>query len=168
MSQKILLVRFENETEKADAKLTEASITGPIFKGYLKKGYVPIGRMTGFNMTFSQFMREEEDYFRQNPFLQIYVKQKIKVMKPKVKLTGTDGNVFALIGKCQVALKKANMEKEAKEMANKCREANSYDEAIRIMMEYVDVSQLWQGSVIIFISTKNKSYEIYVIQQTQH
>lgn len=61
-------------------------------------------------------------------------------MKPKVKLTGTDGNVFALIGKCQVALKKANMEKEAKEMANKCREANSYDEAIRIMMEYVDVS----------------------------
>lgn len=69
MSQKILLVRFENETEKADAKLTEASITGPIFKGYLKKGYVPIGRMTGFNMTFSQFMREEEDYFRQNPFL---------------------------------------------------------------------------------------------------
>ena len=59
--------------------------------------------------------------------------------KTKVKLTGTDGNVFALIGKCSSALKKDGKHNEAKEMAEKCFNSGSYDEALCIMMEYCDV-----------------------------
>jgi hypothetical protein len=59
--------------------------------------------------------------------------------KTKVKLTGTDGNVFALIGKCSAALKKDGKYAEAKEMVTRCFCTGSYDEALRIMMEYCEV-----------------------------
>lgn len=65
---------------------------------------------------------------------------KIKQLKPKVKLTGTDGNVFALIGKCSKALKREGLVTEAKEMSDKCFSADSYHGAIAVMMEYCDVS----------------------------
>jgi len=60
--------------------------------------------------------------------------------KPKVKLIGQDGNVFNLIGICQRALRKAGMHDEAKELSAKCFKADSYDEALCIMMEYCDVN----------------------------
>jgi hypothetical protein len=59
--------------------------------------------------------------------------------KPKCKLTGQDGNVFNLIGIVKRTLEKAGLEEEAKEMMQRCFKALSYDEALRIMMEYVEV-----------------------------
>ncbi|MEK6882538.1 MAG: hypothetical protein AABY22_23155 [Nanoarchaeota archaeon] len=60
--------------------------------------------------------------------------------KPKVKLTGQDGNVFNLISICQLALKKAGNENEVKEMQDKIFASKSYDEAIQIMGEYCELS----------------------------
>lgn len=60
--------------------------------------------------------------------------------KPKVKLSGKDGNVFYLIALCSAALKKNNLHDEAKEMSNRCFSASSYEEALSIMMEYCEVS----------------------------
>jgi hypothetical protein len=59
--------------------------------------------------------------------------------KPKVKLVGTDGNVFALLGLCQNALKRAHQEDKAKELRTKVFAAKSYDEALGLMCEYCDV-----------------------------
>jgi hypothetical protein len=59
--------------------------------------------------------------------------------KPKCKMVGEDGNVFNLIGLASKALYKANKGKEAEEMKKKVFKAGSYDEALAIMMEYVDV-----------------------------
>jgi hypothetical protein len=61
-------------------------------------------------------------------------------MKPKVKLTGTDGNVFALLGRCTQGLKKAGQHEAAKELQEKVFVAKSYDEALQLMMQYVEVS----------------------------
>jgi len=58
--------------------------------------------------------------------------------KPKCKLTKTNGNVFALIGRVRKVLRKAGMEKEAKEMCDKVMKSGSYDEALQVMMEYVE------------------------------
>jgi len=59
--------------------------------------------------------------------------------KPVVKLVGTDGNVFALIGKCSQSLKSVGKKDEAKEMSSRCFGAQSYSEALCIMMEYCEV-----------------------------
>ena len=60
--------------------------------------------------------------------------------KPKVNLTGTDGNVFALLGCCTSALKRANQHAKATELTKKVFSASSYDEALQLMTEYVEVS----------------------------
>ena len=59
--------------------------------------------------------------------------------KPKCKLVGTDGNVFNLIGTVSRVLKKAHLSDQVEEMQNRCFCAGSYDEALVIMSEYVDI-----------------------------
>ncbi|MBP2028856.1 hypothetical protein J2Z35_002694 [Acetoanaerobium pronyense] len=61
------------------------------------------------------------------------------MLKPKCNLVGKDGNIFNLMGIASNALKKAGLKEEAKEMKDKIMNSKSYDQAIRIIMEYVDV-----------------------------
>lgn len=58
--------------------------------------------------------------------------------KPVAPIIGADGNVFNLIGICSKALKKAGYKEQADEMTNRIQNSKSYDEALSIMMEYVD------------------------------
>lgn len=58
---------------------------------------------------------------------------------PKCKLIGEDGNVFNIIGKVSRTLKDNGLEKEAKEFTEKAFHSTSYDEVLRLCMEYVDV-----------------------------
>ena len=61
-------------------------------------------------------------------------------MKPKCRLIGEDGNIFNLMGIATITLKKAGEAEKAKEMTRRITtEAKSYDEALQILMEYVDV-----------------------------
>ena len=59
--------------------------------------------------------------------------------KVKVKLTGTDGNIFSILRKCTRAMKQAGQEKEANELADKVMKASSYDEALQMCMRYCEV-----------------------------
>lgn len=59
--------------------------------------------------------------------------------KPRAKMIGQDGNVFNLIGIACQALKKAGMNDKATEMTNRVTTCGSYDEALQIMHEYVDI-----------------------------
>jgi hypothetical protein len=63
----------------------------------------------------------------------------VKYPKIHVKLTSTDGNVFGIIGKVQLALKGAGLKNEAKQFAHDAMELKSYDEVLRMCMETVDV-----------------------------
>jgi hypothetical protein len=62
-----------------------------------------------------------------------------KVDKPKCKLVGTDGNVFALGGRVMSALRKAGQADKATEFSKKLFQCGSYDEALVLMQEYVEV-----------------------------
>ena len=58
--------------------------------------------------------------------------------KPRIKLTGIDGNIFALTGIASRALKKVGLAEEAKEMQAKIIKSHSYDEALGIISDYVE------------------------------
>lgn len=58
--------------------------------------------------------------------------------KVDAEIIGADGNVFNLIGICQRALKRNGYRDEAKELADRVTSSSSYDEALNIMMEYVN------------------------------
>jgi len=61
--------------------------------------------------------------------------------KAKCRLTGEDGNIFNLMGIVSRTLKESGQAEKANEMISKItNEAKSYDEALNILMEYVDVS----------------------------
>jgi hypothetical protein len=61
--------------------------------------------------------------------------------KPRCKLVGTDGNVFALMGRVRSVLMQYGLKDQAREMAERITtQAGDYHHALAIMMEYVDVS----------------------------
>jgi hypothetical protein len=59
--------------------------------------------------------------------------------KPKCKLIGTDGNVFALLGKVIKCLKDNGMSDKVNEVKSKLTKCKSYDEALRLFGEYVEI-----------------------------
>jgi hypothetical protein len=61
--------------------------------------------------------------------------------KPKCALIGEDGNIFNLMGIASRTLKNNGMREEATEMCNRITsDAKSYDEALMIIDEYVEIT----------------------------
>ncbi len=64
-------------------------------------------------------------------------------MKPmtdvRVKLTGEDGNAFAILGKVQKALRQAGYDKEFIEKYLEQATAGSYEDLLQVTMTYVEV-----------------------------
>ncbi len=61
-------------------------------------------------------------------------------IKPKCALIGQDGNIFNLVGIASRTLNMFGKSDEAKEMANKVFSSHSYDEALSIIGEYVEIT----------------------------
>jgi hypothetical protein len=59
--------------------------------------------------------------------------------KPKCKLIGKDSNVFNLLGIAGQALKKAGQPESAKEMIQRVVRCGSFDVALAIIQDYVEV-----------------------------
>lgn len=59
--------------------------------------------------------------------------------KPAANLIGQDGNIFNLVGIASRALKAEGMEEESKRMSAEVFKSRSYDEALQIIMKYVEV-----------------------------
>jgi hypothetical protein len=61
-------------------------------------------------------------------------------MKPRVKLSCEDGNVFSILGRCLQAARRAGWPKDQlKEFTNKAKQAQSYDEVLQIVMNEFEV-----------------------------
>lgn len=65
--------------------------------------------------------------------------QEQEKVKPKCPLIGADGNIFNLMGMASRTLKRNGMADEAKEMCNRITSSGSYDEALCILGEYVEI-----------------------------
>lgn len=59
--------------------------------------------------------------------------------RPVCKLLNRDGNVFNIIGNVTRTLKNAGMPDDANEFQAKAFKCKSYDEVLRLVMEYVEV-----------------------------
>lgn len=60
--------------------------------------------------------------------------------KPKCALIEKEGNIFNLMGIVSRTLRNNNMKEEAKEMVIRIEESKSYNEALCIIGEYVDIT----------------------------
>ena len=61
-------------------------------------------------------------------------------IKPKCALIGQDGNIFNLVGIASKTLRRNGMQEESKEMSDRVFSSHSYDEALNIIGEYVEIN----------------------------
>ena len=57
---------------------------------------------------------------------------------PKMNLLGEDGNIFTILGRASRLLRQNGQSSEAEQMYFRVTSSNSYDEALRIISEYVE------------------------------
>ena len=65
-------------------------------------------------------------------------------IKPDCPLIGTDGNIFHLIGKAAETLRKNGMQEQAEEMRSRIFQCQSYDSALSIIGDYVNITSAHQ------------------------
>lgn len=58
--------------------------------------------------------------------------------RPKLKLLGHDGNIFSILGDARKLLKQNGQAKEAEELFDRVMKSDNYDQALRIVSEYVE------------------------------
>ena len=63
-----------------------------------------------------------------------------KQNKPDCPLIGRDGNIFNLVGIASRTLKRNGLSDEASEMAARVYKSGSYEEALGIIGEYVNIT----------------------------
>lgn len=61
--------------------------------------------------------------------------------KPRCRLIGESGNVFAIMGRVSRALREAGQGDKIGEYVERVTACGSYDEALRITLEYVDMDE---------------------------
>ncbi len=58
--------------------------------------------------------------------------------RPKCPIIGADGNIFNIMGIASRTLKRSDMAEKSKEMCSRVTSSGSYDEALGIIIEYVE------------------------------
>ncbi len=70
-------------------------------------------------------------------------------VKPKCPIIGADGNIFNIMGMASKTLKSSDMAEESKEMCSRITSSGSYEEALGVIMEYVEPcseEKMYEGS----------------------
>lgn len=61
-----------------------------------------------------------------------------KETRPQMKLEGTDGNIFAILGEAARLLREDGQPDQAAEMTRRVFQSHSYESALSIISEYVE------------------------------
>ena len=59
-------------------------------------------------------------------------------IRPKMKLVGEDGNIFAILGRASRLLRHSGQADKAEEMYERVTSSHNYYEALNIISEYVE------------------------------
>lgn len=116
-----MLFPFKEDMELDMAKLAVWRLASySTFGGTWLSDYVP-NRLGGF-------VQEQES------------KDQPERVKPDCPLIGEDGNIFNLIGKASQTLRENGMQEQADEMRNRIFQCQSYDSALSIIGDYVNIT----------------------------
>ena len=110
----------------------------------LDMGKLAVWRL-GTHSTFGGTWLSDYVHNRLGGFVQVQEsKAEPEHVKPDCPLIGTDGNIFHLIGKASEALRKNGMQGQAEEMRNRIIQCQSYDSALSIIGDYVNITSAHQ------------------------
>ena len=80
----------------------------------------------------------QEDGFEMTPEREMQQESATREIRPKMKLIGQDGNIFAIMGRASRLLKNSGQGDKTKEMRDRVMSCDSYQKALNIISEYVE------------------------------
>lgn len=101
-------------------------------------------------------------------FVQIQEQKEPDCVKPDCPLIGTDGNIFHLMGIASETLRKNGMQEQAEEMRNRIFQCQSYDSALSIIGDYVNINFILPETgkpCLLFYDLFNLRNLLYLIVQ---
>lgn len=109
----------------------------------LDMGKLAVWRL-GTHSTFGGTWLSDYVPNRLGGFVQVQEQKEPAHIKPDCLLIGTDGNIFHLMGKASETLRKNGMQEQAEEMRNRIFQCQSYDSALCIIGDYVNITSSYQ------------------------
>ena len=125
------------------------SLTGPEMQDlqdYLKgqfsdgwgEGFEQQEIQTSDGVLYVHFAEERFDFEVEQVRSTEVSKEQSVPKRPKMKLVGEDGNIFAILGRASRLLKRNGRAEQAEEMSNRVYHSGDYYKALNIISEYVE------------------------------
>lgn len=166
-AEEILIKQYRSHKDRGDLKKRIEQLKESVHK--LKESYVQKENPKRIERLRKRLLDAADNgmmllaYLDMQKDLEQYVQEELEMTtnrKPKCPLIGIDGNVFALIGMTQKSLKAIGEDEQAKEMYQRVTSSGSYQEALGIMAEYVDVTSIDEFNEQVFMELERFKYEM--------
>lgn len=130
-------VKLKESLTEAEMQDLQDYLKGQFFDGW-GEGFEQQEIQTGDGVLYVHFAEEPFDFTVEQVQDTEASKEQPIPKRPKMKLVGRDGNIFAILGRASRLLKENGRPQQAKEMSSRVYQSGDYYKALNIISEYVE------------------------------
>ena len=130
-------VRLKEPLDKAEMSALQEYLLGQFSDGW-GEGFEQQEIQTSDGVLYVHFAEKRFDFEVEQVQSTEVSKEQPVPKRPKMKLVGEDGNIFAILGRASRLLKRNGQAEQAEEMSNRVYHSGDYYKALNIISEYVE------------------------------
>lgn len=130
-------VKLKEPLTEAEMQDLQDYLKGQFFDGW-GEDFEQQEIQTGDGVLYVHFAEEPFDFTVEQVQGTETSKEQPVPKRPKMKLVGQDGNIFAILGRASRLLKENGQPQQAKEMSSRVYQSGDYYKALNIISEYVE------------------------------